>query len=279
MPSVSCMGETAPGGRSRRAGRRSRTRLGHAPSRRRLRAARGRRSDRHLREVAFERRVVEGVEADADPDLAGPDVPPEDLAHAELRRPLGLVLVPDHPERHHRARVVARSPAHLDAAVQGRVRPTRSPAPLGRRRRVRTDAGRSCCRRDPRRRPSAATRPARRRSIGTPRLLILGDQQPKRAVPDLVPRGGSLARAPVGEVEGSQRSVSSAFPSKVSSNASSYDLLARVANPPCRLPSARKQMHRAGDAFVRLSDRPPPKRLPLGEPSTSGAPYSVHLAP
>ena len=35
-------------------------------------------------------------------------------------------------------------------------------------------------------------------------------------------------------------------------------------------------MHRAGDAFVRLPDRPPPKRLPVGEPSTSDAPYSVH---
>ena len=34
-------------------------------------------------------------------------------------------------------------------------------------------------------------------------------------------------------------------------------------------------MHRAGDASVRLPDRPSPKRLPLGEPSTSGAPYSV----
>src|SRR5207247_10374715 len=29
-------------------------------------------------------------------------------------------------------------------------------------------------------------------------------------------------------------------------------------------------------AFVRLSDGPPPKRLPIGEPSTSDAPYSVH---
>jgi hypothetical protein len=35
-------------------------------------------------------------------------------------------------------------------------------------------------------------------------------------------------------------------------------------------------MHRAGCAFVRLSDRPPPKRVPLGEPSTSDAPCSVH---
>ena len=34
-------------------------------------------------------------------------------------------------------------------------------------------------------------------------------------------------------------------------------------------------MHRAGDASVRLPDRPSPKRLPLGEPSTSGAPHSV----
>jgi hypothetical protein len=38
----------------------------------------------------------------------------------------------------------------------------------------------------------------------------------------------------------------------------------------------RQKMHRAGDAFVRPSDRPPPKRLPVGEPSTLGAPYSVH---
>ena len=43
---------------------------------------------------------------------------------------------------------------------------------------------------------------------------------------------------------------------------------------------AHEKRHRAGGAsFVRLSDRPPPKRLPVGEPSTSDAPYSVQSAP
>jgi hypothetical protein len=35
------------------------------------------------------------------------------------------------------------------------------------------------------------------------------------------------------------------------------------------------EMHRGRCSLVRLSDRPPPKRLPVGEPSTSGAPSSV----
>jgi hypothetical protein len=35
--------------------------------------------------------------------------------------------------------------------------------------------------------------------------------------------------------------------------------------------------HRGRFAFVRLPDRPPPKRLPVGEPSTSSAPSSVHM--
>jgi hypothetical protein len=37
------------------------------------------------------------------------------------------------------------------------------------------------------------------------------------------------------------------------------------------------KMHRARLASVRSPDRPPPKRLPLGGPSTSGAPSSVQL--
>jgi hypothetical protein len=34
--------------------------------------------------------------------------------------------------------------------------------------------------------------------------------------------------------------------------------------------------HRGGGSFVRPPNRPPPKRLPVGGPSTSGAPSSVH---
>ena len=49
----------------------------------------------------------------------------------------------------------------------------------------------------------------------------------------------------------------------------------RRPRPDSRARSPQQKMHRAGDASVRLSNRPPPKRLPLGEPSTSGAPYSV----
>ena len=37
------------------------------------------------------------------------------------------------------------------------------------------------------------------------------------------------------------------------------------------------KMHRGRCSFVRPPDRPPPKRLPLGGPSTSGAPSSVQL--
>src|SRR5262245_21537807 len=37
------------------------------------------------------------------------------------------------------------------------------------------------------------------------------------------------------------------------------------------------KMHRVRLASVRPPDRPPPKRLPLGVPSTSGAPSSVQL--
>jgi hypothetical protein len=36
------------------------------------------------------------------------------------------------------------------------------------------------------------------------------------------------------------------------------------------------KMHRAGGSLVRPPNRPPPRRLPVGGPSTSGAPSSVH---
>jgi hypothetical protein len=45
---------------------------------------------------------------------------------------------------------------------------------------------------------------------------------------------------------------------------------------PRKLPVHAK-MHRDRLASVRSPDRPPPKRLPLGGPSTSGAPSSVQL--
>ena len=45
---------------------------------------------------------------------------------------------------------------------------------------------------------------------------------------------------------------------------------------PSKLPVHAK-MHRDRLASVRSPDRPPPKRLPLGGPSTSGAPSSMQL--
>jgi hypothetical protein len=44
----------------------------------------------------------------------------------------------------------------------------------------------------------------------------------------------------------------------------------------CGIPLANRKMHRGGGSFVRPSNRPPPRRLPVGGPSTSGAPSSVH---
>ena len=58
---------------------------------------------------------------DSDRRLPGGDVSSEDLADADLRRAPRLVLVADHPERNHRARVVARLGAQLDPAVLRRV--------------------------------------------------------------------------------------------------------------------------------------------------------------
>ncbi len=40
--------------------------------------------------------------------------------------------------------------------------------------------------------------------------------------------------------------------------------------------NSTQKMHRGQCSLVRPTDRRPPKRLPVGEPSTSGAPSSVH---
>ena len=45
----------------------------------------------------------------------------------------------------------------------------------------------------------------------------------------------------------------------------------------CEIFRVHAEAHRVRFASVRLPDRPPPKRPPLGEPSTSGAPSSVQL--
>src|SRR5262245_48514337 len=39
---------------------------------------------------------------------------------------------------------------------------------------------------------------------------------------------------------------------------------------------SKQQRTEGGHSVVHLPDRPPPKRLPVGGPSTSGAPSSVH---
>ena len=58
------------------------------------------------------------MDAHADPRAAGAeDVAAEDLDDADLARTLRLVLEADHPQRDHRARVVARAQARLDPAV------------------------------------------------------------------------------------------------------------------------------------------------------------------
>src|SRR5829696_64435 len=73
------------------------------------------------REIVDDRRIAEGMDAHPDARVARRDVATEDLDDADLGRPVGLVLVADHPERDHRARVVDRPRAELDAAVERRV--------------------------------------------------------------------------------------------------------------------------------------------------------------
>src|SRR6185437_10571681 len=68
-------------------------------------------------EVVDDRRVAERMHADADTGAAVADVATEDLADADLRRAVRLVLVADHPQRSHRARVVGEARAELDASV------------------------------------------------------------------------------------------------------------------------------------------------------------------
>jgi hypothetical protein len=63
------------------------------------------------------------VQAHADPGPIGGHVAAEDLADADLGRPLGLVLVADHPQGHHAAGVVDRPGPQLEQAVLGDEQP------------------------------------------------------------------------------------------------------------------------------------------------------------
>jgi hypothetical protein len=75
------------------------------------------------RELVDDRGVAEGMDAHSDLRPVGADVATEDLADADLGRPLGRVLVADQPEGDHRARVIERLRAQLDPTVLRRVEP------------------------------------------------------------------------------------------------------------------------------------------------------------
>jgi hypothetical protein len=51
------------------------------------------------------------------------DIAPEDLADADLRRSVRLVLVADHPEGDHASRVVEGLGSHLDESVERGIQP------------------------------------------------------------------------------------------------------------------------------------------------------------
>src|SRR5439155_12747491 len=53
----------------------------------------------HPSEVIDDARIAERVDADPHRCRAPLNLPPKDLADADLRRSVGLVLVADHPER------------------------------------------------------------------------------------------------------------------------------------------------------------------------------------
>src|SRR5262249_6221223 len=73
------------------------------------------------REVVDDARIAERVQTHPDLGRAWADVAAEDLADADLRGALRLVLEADEPERDHAPRVVARPGPHLEPPVPRRI--------------------------------------------------------------------------------------------------------------------------------------------------------------
>src|SRR5262249_7295130 len=154
---------------------------------------------RDSREVIQEAGVAEWMDADADDRLVAAHVAAEDLAHADLARVLGLVLVADHPERDHRVRIAARTRAELDRAVlrcveaRGRLRlgedRGRVEAMLPDRRTDQAREGAGLEGGDPR-------LPV---ELGAPRRLVGLDPEAQSRMVEAVARSRLLAAAPVWE--------------------------------------------------------------------------------
>jgi hypothetical protein len=67
--------------------------------------------------IGYDPGVSERVHAHADQRPPGGHVAAEDLADADLGRPVGLVLEADQPQRDHRRGIVQRPGPHLDDTV------------------------------------------------------------------------------------------------------------------------------------------------------------------
>ena len=211
----------------------------------------------------------------------------EEQAGLELRQVVRVGEVgeerDDRPEQH-RVEEHDRAREDDDAAHRPRIR-RRPPDPRGRRHRhdaaVATATAGAFRGVPP---PQAGVRAAGLRSCGIP----LADQRKRTesvSPPSSSPDRPSPKRLPGGRAFNLRRSVLGALGNLLAhlagvkhllrDNVSQIATIAFAAAFAGEFRSTQKRTE-GGGSFVRPPDRPPPKRLPVGGPSTSGAPSSVH---